>query len=40
VGEIRTKSGRERKVPIAGELRRFLAAHLLQLGWREASCSA
>jgi integrase len=34
-GEIRTKSGRERKVPIAGELRKFLAAHLLQLGRRE-----
>jgi integrase len=34
-GEIRTKSGRERKVPIAGALRAYLAEHLLQLGWRE-----
>jgi integrase len=34
-GEIATKSGRDRRVPIAGELRRYLAAHLLGLGWRE-----
>src|SRR5207245_10027006 len=34
-GEIATKSGRERKVPIAAALRVHLAAHLLALGWRE-----
>lgn len=35
VGEIATKSGRDRKVPIAGALRSYLAEHLLALGWRE-----
>jgi integrase len=34
-GEIATKSGRERKVPIPAALRAHLAAHLLALGWRE-----
>lgn len=34
-GEIATKSGRERKVPIADALRVCLAKHLLQLGWGE-----
>lgn len=34
-GAITTKSGRERKVPIAASLRSHLAAHLLTLGWRE-----
>lgn len=34
-GVITTKSGRERKVPIAASLRSHLAAHLLTLGWRE-----
>jgi len=35
VGEIATKSGRDRKVPIAQALRVHLAEHLLQLGWRD-----
>ena len=35
VGEIATKSGRDRKVPIAGALRSYLAEHMLALGWRE-----
>jgi integrase len=34
-GRGETKSGKDRKVPISGELRRYLAAHLLALGWRE-----
>ncbi len=34
-GEIPTKSGKDRRVPIAGALRAFLAEHLLRLGWRE-----
>ena len=34
-GEITTKGGKDRRVPIAAELRRYLAAHLLRLGWRE-----
>jgi integrase len=34
-GEIATKSGRERKVPIANALRSHLAEHLLAIGWRE-----
>ena len=34
-GEIATKSGRERKVPIANALRSHLAEHLLALGSRE-----
>jgi integrase len=34
-GEITTKSGRERKVPIAATLRDYLDEHLLALGWRE-----
>ncbi len=34
-GAIATKSSNERKVPIAGALRAYLAEHLLQLGWRE-----
>ena len=34
-GQITTKSGRTRKVPIAAALRAHLAEHLLALGWRE-----
>jgi integrase len=34
-GEIATKSGRDRRVPIPAILRSYLAAHLLSLGWRE-----
>ena len=34
-GEIKTKTGRERTVPIPSELRAPLAEHLLALGWRE-----
>jgi|GEM_PF-269720 len=34
-GEITTKSGRERKVPIAAALRDYLDAHLLGLDWSE-----
>jgi integrase len=34
-GEITPKSGKGRKVPIAGELRAHLAAHVLGIGWRE-----
>src|SRR5205085_8622847 len=34
-GEIKTKSGKDRRVPIAGALRAHLAEHLLALGWRE-----
>ena len=34
-GEITTKSGRERKVPIAATLRDYLDEHLLALGWSE-----
>ena len=34
-GQITTKSGKTRKVPIASALRVHLAEHLLQLGWRE-----
>jgi integrase len=34
-GEIATKSGKDRKVPIAGALRSHLAEHVLALGWRE-----
>jgi integrase len=37
VGEIATKSGKDRKVPIAGVLRDFLDEHLLALPWREQS---
>jgi integrase len=35
VGEIATKSGRDRRVPIAGALRSYLAEHLLGLSWRD-----
>jgi integrase len=34
-GEIKTKSGRDRKVPIAGALRDFLDEHLLSLAWKQ-----
>jgi len=34
-GEITTKSGRDRRVPIAGVLRDYLDEHLLGLGWRK-----
>jgi integrase len=34
-GEITTKSGKARKVPIAGALRDHLDEHLLSLAWRE-----
>jgi integrase len=34
-GRGETKNGKDRRVPIAGELRAYLAAHLLALGWRE-----
>jgi integrase len=34
-GEIATKSGRDRRVPIAGVLRDHLDEHLLGLGWSE-----
>jgi integrase len=34
-GQITTKSGKTRKVPIAPALRAHLAEHLLALGWRE-----
>jgi integrase len=34
-GEIKTKSGRDRKVPIAGVLRDFLDEHLLSLAWKQ-----
>jgi integrase len=34
-GEITTKSGRERKVPISATLRDYLDQHLLTIGWRE-----
>jgi integrase len=34
-GRGETKSGKDRRVPIAGELRAYLAAHLLALDWRE-----
>jgi integrase len=34
-GEITTKSGRERTVPIAAALRDYLDEHLLALGWNE-----
>ena len=34
-GEIATKSGKDRRVPIPAVLRSFLAAHLLQLGRRD-----
>ena len=34
-GQITTKSGKARKVPIAGALKVHLAEHLLALGWRE-----
>lgn len=34
-GEITTKSGKERRVPIAVVLRDYLDEHLLGLGWRE-----
>jgi integrase len=34
-GEIATKSGKDRKVPIAGVLRDYLDEHLLGLPWRE-----
>jgi integrase len=34
-GEITTKGRNRRKVPIAKELRRYLAAHLLALDWTE-----
>ena len=33
--EIATKSGKDRRVPIAGALRSHLAEHVLALGWRE-----
>jgi integrase len=35
VGEIATKSGKDRKVPIAAVLRDYLDEHLLSLGWSE-----
>ena len=35
VGEIATKSGKDRKVPVAGALRSHLAEHVLALGWPE-----
>ena len=35
VGEIKTKSGKDRRVPIAAALRVHLAEHLLRLGRRE-----
>jgi len=34
-GEITTKSGHERKVPIAATLRDYLDQHLLAIGWSE-----
>ena len=34
-GEITTKSSRERRVPVAGALRPYLAEHLLGLGRHE-----
>src|SRR5262249_22785585 len=34
-GEIATKSGRDRKVPIAGALRDYLDEHLLGLAWQD-----
>jgi integrase len=34
-GEIATKSGKDRRVPIAVVLRDYLDEHLLGLGWRE-----
>ena len=34
-GEITTKSGRHRKVPIAATLRDYLDEHMLALGWRD-----
>jgi integrase len=34
-GEITTKSGKERRVPIAAVLRDYLDEHLLQLAWSE-----
>jgi integrase len=34
-GEIATKSGRDRRVPIAGALRDYLDEHLLGLPWQE-----
>lgn len=34
-GEIATKSGKDRRVPIMGELRDYLDEHLLGLEWRE-----
>lgn len=34
-GEIQTKTRKERKVPIAGALRSYLAAQLLSVGWAE-----
>jgi integrase len=34
-GVIATKSGKDRKVPIPGALRRYLAEHLLGLGWSD-----
>jgi integrase len=34
-GRGETKSGKDRRVPIAGELRAYLAAHLLALDWRD-----
>jgi integrase len=37
-GEIATKSGKDRKVPIASALRSHLAEHVLALGWREGAC--
>ncbi len=35
VGEIATKSGKDRRVPIAVALRDYLDEHLLQLAWRD-----
>lgn len=34
-GSIAHKSGRERTVPIASELRAYLAEYLLALGWND-----
>ena len=34
-GEITTKNGRDRKVPIAAALRDYLDEHLLGVGWRD-----
>ena len=34
-GEIKTKSGKDRKVPIAVVLRDHLDEHLLSLAWRD-----